>query len=339
MVAGPRQAGKTTLVRQVLDRLEGQWHYASADEPMLRDSAWLRAQWERARLLARDAGVDGAVFAIDEVQKIVGWSETVKRLWDEDTAADLSLQVVILGSAPLLVHGGLVESLTGRFEQIRLPHWSFVEMQEAFSLSLDQFLYFGAYPGAASLIGDPGGALSAAQEAVSSIQIQSTDTSFDETTGVARASGDVEVNYGTTTIFADTAEYHQSTGDVFARGNVTIYKDGGVFSGEEIIYNIETGEMTATELRSALAPIFYETGQVEVPSDTQQMLELKQSLFTTHDQKDPNYKIKAKTVRIYPGDKVVFKSATVYAGGVPILWLPYLSQPLDDELGYFFTPG
>ena len=199
-------------------------------------------------------------------------------------------------------------------------------------------------PGAAinqarSLIGDPGGALSAAQEAVSSIQIQSADTSFDESTGVARASGDVEVNYGTTTIFADTAEYHQSTGDVFARGDVTIYKDGGVFSGDEIVYNIETGEMTATELRSALAPIFYETGQVEVPSDTNQMLELKQSLFTTHDRKDPNYKIKAKTVRIYPGEKVVFKSATVYAGGVPILWLPYLSQPLDDELGYFFTPG
>ena len=192
---------------------------------------------------------------------------------------------------------------------------------------------------ARSLIGDPGGALSAAQEAVSSIQIQSDDTSFDESTGVARASGNVEVNYGTTTIFADTAEYHQSTGDVFARGDVTIYKDGGVFSGEEIIYNIESGEMTASELRSALAPIFYQTGQVAVPSDTEQMLELKQSLFTTHDRKNPNYRIKAKTVRIYPGEKVVFKGATVYAGGVPVLWLPYLSQPLDDELGYFFTPG
>jgi lipopolysaccharide export system protein LptA len=210
--------------------------------------------------------------------------------------------------------------------------------------ALDAARSLATDPGAAigqarSLIGDSSGALAAAQEAVSSIQIQSTDTSFDETTGVARASGDVEVNYGSTTIFADTAEYHQSTGDVFARGNVTIYKDGGVFSGDEIIYNIETGEMTATELRSSLAPIFYETGQVEVPSDTEQMLELRQSLFTTHDRKDPNYKIKAKTVRIYPGEKVVFKSATVYAGGVPVLWLPYLSQPLDDELGYFFTPG
>lgn len=200
-------------------------------------------------------------------------------------------------------------------------------------------------PGAAigkarGLIGsDPGGTLAAAQAAVSNIQIQSEDTSFDESTGVARATGDVEVQYGATTIFADTVEYHQATGDVFARGDVTIYKDGGVFSGDEIVYNINTGEMTATQLRSALAPIFYETGQVTVPNDTDQMLRLNQSLFSTHDSRDPNYRIKAKTVEIYPGEKVVFKSATVYVGDLPVLWLPYLSQPLDDELGYFFTPG
>jgi len=192
---------------------------------------------------------------------------------------------------------------------------------------------------ASGLVGDPTGTLAEAQAAVDNIQIQSQETSFDESTGIAKASGDVEINYGTTTIFADTAEYHQSTGDVFARGDVTIYKDGGVFSADETIYNIESGEMTATSLRSTLAPIFYETGQVAVPTDTSEVMELKQSLFTTHDRKDPNYRIKAKSVKIYPGEKVVFKGATVYAGDVPVLWLPYLSQPLDDELGYFFTPG
>lgn len=197
----------------------------------------------------------------------------------------------------------------------------------------------GAVDTARSMISDPGSAVAAAQAAMDSIQIQSRETSFDETTGVAKASGDVEIVYGTTTIFADTAEYHQSTGDVFARGNVTIYKDGGVFSADETIYNIETGEMTASQLRSALSPIFYETGNVAVPTDSGEMFELQDSLFTTHDRAHPNYRIKAKTVRIYPNDKVVFKSATVYVGDVPVLWLPYMSQPLDDELGYFFTPG
>lgn len=154
VVSGPRQVGKTTLVRQVLDKLDGRWHYVSADQPSLRDAAWLRAQWERARLLAADEPAEGAVFAVDEVQKIVGWSEAVKRLWDEDTASGLRLRVVILGSAPLLVQGGLAESLAGRFEQIRLPHWSFTEMRSAFGFSVDQYLFFGGYPGAAPLIGD-----------------------------------------------------------------------------------------------------------------------------------------------------------------------------------------
>ncbi len=155
IVTGARQVGKTTIVRQVLAELERPHLFASADEPTLRDSAWLRAQWESARLLAGESG-SGAVLALDEIQKIGGWSETVKRLWDEDTAEGLPLHVVLLGSAPLLIQAGLVESLAGRFEQLRLPHWSFAEMSSAFGFSLDQFLSFGGYPGAAPLAGDPG---------------------------------------------------------------------------------------------------------------------------------------------------------------------------------------
>jgi hypothetical protein len=89
------------------------------------------------------------------VQKIPAWSETVKRLWDEDTHAGRELRVVLLGSAPLLMRQGLTESLAGRFEVLHVPHWSFTEMRSAFGFSLDQYLYFGGYPGAATLIGDP----------------------------------------------------------------------------------------------------------------------------------------------------------------------------------------
>lgn len=155
VVAGARQVGKTTLVDQVLRRLEVPSTYVSADEPTLRDNSWLAAQWERARIQAREAGTHGAVLALDEVQKIPGWSEAVKRLWDEDNRAGLPLRVVLLGSAPLLVQQGLTESLAGRFEILHLPHWSFTEMQEAFGFSLEEYLYFGGYPGAAPLIDDP----------------------------------------------------------------------------------------------------------------------------------------------------------------------------------------
>lgn len=155
VVAGARQAGKTTLVGQALEGLKVPVIFVSADEPTLGDAGWLSAQWERARVAATDAGKTGAVLALDEIQKIPGWSETVKRLWDEDTRARRPLKVVLLGSAPLLLQQGLTESLAGRFEMVHVPHWSFDEMRTAFGFSLDEFLYFGGYPGAAPLIADP----------------------------------------------------------------------------------------------------------------------------------------------------------------------------------------
>lgn len=152
IVSGPRQVGKTTVVRQALDACDLPSHYASADDPTLRDTAWLDAQWQEGRRLAGEHG--GAVLAIDEVQKIDNWAEAVKRLWDEDRAAARSLRVVLLGSAALLIQHGLSESLTGRFELIRAPHWSFGEMRDAFGFSFEQFVYFGGYPGAATLVDD-----------------------------------------------------------------------------------------------------------------------------------------------------------------------------------------
>lgn len=155
VLAGPRQSGKTTLARQAMDGVTVPTHYASADEPRLREPAWIEDQWEIARLRAADAqGRRGALLILDEVQKVTGWSETVKRLWDEDTHRKLRVKVLILGSAPFLMQKGLTESLAGRFEVIPVPHWSFGEMREAFGWDLERYIYFGGYPGAASLAGD-----------------------------------------------------------------------------------------------------------------------------------------------------------------------------------------
>lgn len=152
VIAGPRQAGKTTLVRQVLADQPAAWQYASADEPGLRGRTWIEEQWQAARLL----GGPEPILVLDEVQKISGWSELIKRLWDEDTAAGRPLKVVLLGSAPLLVQRGLTESLAGRFEIIHLTHWTYTEMREAFGWNLSTYLFHGGYPGAAPLIDDAG---------------------------------------------------------------------------------------------------------------------------------------------------------------------------------------
>lgn len=155
IVAGARQVGKTTLAGQAARQSGLPTRYASADEPTLRGSQWIEQQWEAARSLTDAADTDGALLVLDEVQKVPGWSETVKHLWDADTHTGRPLKVVLLGSAPLLVKRGLSESLAGRFEMVRLPHWSFAEMRQAFGWSLDQYLFYGAYPGAAPLIRQP----------------------------------------------------------------------------------------------------------------------------------------------------------------------------------------
>ena len=152
MVAGPRQVGKSTMVQQVTDAAYLPVRFVSADEPTLRDTTWIAQQWEAARSVIESK--DGAVLVLDEIQKIAKWSETVKRLWDEDTRAKRPLKVVLLGSAPLMIAHGLTESLAGRFEQIILPHWSYAEMRSAFSWNVDEFIFYGGYPGAASLIDD-----------------------------------------------------------------------------------------------------------------------------------------------------------------------------------------
>jgi len=154
VLAGPRQVGKTTLARQLAADLGLPHHYASADEAVGFDRPWIQAQWELGRRLTADAAHGDALLILDEVQKVTGWSDVVKLMWDEDTARSSRLKVVLLGSAPLLVRRGLSDSLAGRFELIRVPHWSFGEMRAAFGWGLERFLYFGGYPGAAELVDD-----------------------------------------------------------------------------------------------------------------------------------------------------------------------------------------
>ena len=152
---GPRQTGKTTLAHQILQEIEAGHHYATADEPSLKDQTWLEQQWEVARAQIRSKpDIACTLLVIDEVQKIGGWSETVKRLWDEDTANRLPLQVLLLGSSSLLIQKGLTESLAGRFETMPVSHWTFEEMQAAFHWDVDTFIYYGGYPGSAALIDD-----------------------------------------------------------------------------------------------------------------------------------------------------------------------------------------
>lgn len=178
ILAGPRQVGKTTIVRSLTSNKDKSFYisvdgenietYAPEDAtiapPSARDAEWLKYYWNiaRTRTAARliknledgSQAIPPYIFAIDEIQKIPNWSEIVKGLWDADRASGLEMHVILLGSAPLLMQKGLSESLAGRYEAITLGHWTFSEMQMAFDVSLQEYIYFGGYPGSAAFIRD-----------------------------------------------------------------------------------------------------------------------------------------------------------------------------------------
>ena len=154
VVYGPRQVGKTTMVNQMLDKLSVDYHYESADAIQASNTAWLDQVWESTRLRMRAADMDEFLLVIDEIQKINNWSEVVKQQWDRDTREGVNIKVVLLGSSRLLIQQGLTESLAGRFETLYMGHWSLSEMEAAFGWDVNEYVFYGGYPGAAHLIKD-----------------------------------------------------------------------------------------------------------------------------------------------------------------------------------------
>ena len=135
VVVGPRQVGKTTALKSALSEKD---HYYTADYPTPLDASIILEWWKSA------SKSQSKILAIDEVQKISGWSNVIKKLWDEEP----SVKVVLTGSSALLMEKGLAETLAGRFELIQAEHWSFHEAKDIFSLDIQEYIEFGCYPGA-----------------------------------------------------------------------------------------------------------------------------------------------------------------------------------------------
>ena len=152
VICGPRQVGKSTMVKQVLQETTIPHTVVSADSIPEENTAWIGEVWETARARMRIGRHAEHLLVIDEVHKIDNWSEEVKRQWDTDTFNEVNLKVVLLGSSRLLLKDGLTESLAGRYEMIRMPHWSYREMHDAFGLEVEHYIFFGGYPGGAPLM-------------------------------------------------------------------------------------------------------------------------------------------------------------------------------------------
>ncbi len=154
IVMGPRQVGKSTLVGQFTEETSVTFDFFAADSVSHFDTSWIPSKWQQARMRMDIHSEKEHILIIDEVQKIKGWSEQVKKEWDEDSRSHRNLKVILLGSSRLLLQKGLEESLEGRFETIKMGYWDWQEMHEAFGFSIDEYVYFGGFPGLAPDIQD-----------------------------------------------------------------------------------------------------------------------------------------------------------------------------------------
>lgn len=154
IVMGPRQVGKSTLVGQFTEGVSVPFDFFAADGVNRFDSSWIPNKWQQVRMRMDIHSEQEHILIIDEVQKIRGWSEQVKKEWDEDSRSHRNLKVILLGSSRLLLQKGLEESLEGRFETIKMGYWDWQEMHEAFGFSMDEYVYFGGFPGLAPDIQD-----------------------------------------------------------------------------------------------------------------------------------------------------------------------------------------
>ena len=175
------------------------------------------------------------------------------------------------------------------------------------------------------------------------IDIEGLETSYDPETGIASAKGEAHIKYGDTEVESGRADYNANTGDIFAKDHVTIVKAGVIYKGDNIVYNVNSGEMHGSFVRSGLSHangnIFYTMDKMETASKYVERIDGENAVLTTHDFSDPNYHITAKSMTIYPNDRIVMHDVTVYVRDTPVFWLPFMTQALDDENGYLFSPG
>jgi LPS-assembly protein len=177
----------------------------------------------------------------------------------------------------------------------------------------------------------------------SNLNIEGAETTYDPDLGLAIARGDVQVSYGDVEIRCGMASYNATTGEVIAREGVVIWQEGAMYRGDNIIYNLNTGEISGDAVRSSTpldsGSLFYETKRLGTQTKYVERIEGGETLVTTHDVANPNFRVRVKKMTIYPGDRVVMRDVTLFAGDTPVFYFPYMSQPLRDEVGYRFTPG
>jgi LPS-assembly protein len=155
--------------------------------------------------------------------------------------------------------------------------------------------------------------------------------------GIATARDNVAIHVGDTDIYADFAQYDSRTHEISLEGHVRIYRDIQLYLADHGVYNTETKEIRGAETRTEYNPYFL--GGETVSTISENGYRIYNGTFTTHDSSKPDFYFRARTIRVYEKDHIIFQNVTFYAGNVPIFWWPYLYQSLDDAFSFSISPA
>jgi hypothetical protein len=167
------------------------------------------------------------------------------------------------------------------------------------------------------------------------IEINAEEMNFEG--GIAVADRNVIIRYSDVTIYCDYATYNPETRDVLLVGSVRLYRQGQLFTGDRALYNLETKVLNASDFLGDFAPFRFGGLTMSTLGSNQYLV--KDGIFTTSDSSKPDYHLRARTVRIYAKDRIIFSNVTLFVGRTPVFWFPYLYQSLDKEVSFTITPG
>ncbi|MEY2409581.1 MAG: LPS-assembly protein, partial [Verrucomicrobiota bacterium] len=150
---------------------------------------------------------------------------------------------------------------------------------------------------------------------------------------------DVRITYGISTLVARRARLNQETGECIAEGDVRVTSGTRSWTGERLRYNFKTRQIVGEDFKVGQPP-YFASGSVFAGEQSPEVYVLLDGILTADDNSDPNYRIRAKTITLVPGDYIECTDAVAYLGDVPVFWWPKLRRSLKRHPNHWLvTPG
>ena len=159
------------------------------------------------------------------------------------------------------------------------------------------------------------------------------------TNGVWLATNGVTVRYQEAVLTARKASVNQLTGEVAAQGDVRLQRGPDLLVADSVQYNFLTKKIIGDNLKFGQNPYFLQS-DIMVGDQNANIYVGASGFITTDDYANPDYRVRAKTLIIVPGEYVIAKNATLWLGNVPVFYFPYYRRSLKHRSNHFVaTPG